>query len=206
MSSIFRSRAALELENLPLCHQIGVLQRAARKRPKLTSGDRLLWVCLSRFWRDWRSALAIVKPETVIAWHRAGFRWFWTWKVRGGQPGRPVISREVRDLIRKMCGENPGWGAPRIHGELLKLGIDIGESSVSKYMVRGPSRRLRPGAPFWKITPTSWSPSTSLLSPHCCRNGADHWTVYSGNEELVELNVFAAMNERSKTRYPSDGD
>ena len=136
LSSIFRSRAALGLENLALRHQIGVLQRSARKRPKLTSGDRLLWICLSRLWRDWRSALAIVKPETVVAWHRAGFRLFWTWKVRRGQPGRPVISREVRDLIRKMCRENPGWGAPRIHGELLKLGIDIGESSVSKYMVR----------------------------------------------------------------------
>src|SRR6266481_7208471 len=131
--SIFRSQAALKLENLALCHQIAVLRRSARKRPKLTSGDRLLWICLSRLWRDWRSALAIVKPETVVAWHRAGFRLFWTWKVRHGQP---VISREIRDLIRKMCRENPAWGAPRIHGELLKLGIDIGRSSVSKYMVR----------------------------------------------------------------------
>src|SRR5438270_7723103 len=134
--SIFRSRAALELGNLALRHQIGVLQRSARKRPRLTSVDRLLWVSLSRVWSGWRSALAIVQPETVLAWHRAGFRLFWTWKVRRGQPGRPVISREVRDLIRKMCRENPGWGAPRIHGELLKLGIDIGETSVSKYMVR----------------------------------------------------------------------
>src|SRR5580700_8199041 len=121
---------------LALRHQIGVLRRSAGKRPKLTSGDRLLWICLSRLWRDWRSALAIVKPETVVAWHRAAFRLFWTWKVRRGQPGRPVISLEIRDLIRKMCRENPSWGAPRIHGELLKLGIDIGESSVSKYMVR----------------------------------------------------------------------
>jgi putative transposase len=137
LCSIFRSRAALELENLALRHQIGVLQRSARKRPRLTSGDRLLWVCLCLLWRDWRSALAIVKPETVVAWHRAGFRLFWTGKVRRGRPGRPVISRELRDLIRKMCRENPGWGAPCIHGELLKLGIDIGESSVSKYMVRG---------------------------------------------------------------------
>jgi putative transposase len=135
LSSIFGSRAALQLENLALRHQIGVLQRSARKRPKLTLDDRLLWVLLSRLWSDWRSALAIVKPETVVAWHRAGFRLFWTWKIRHGQPGRPVISREVRDLIRKKCRENPGWGAPRIHGELLKLGIDIGESSVSKYMV-----------------------------------------------------------------------
>jgi len=145
LSSLFRSRATLELENLALRHQIGVLQRSARKRPKLTSGDRLFWVWLSRLWRDWRSVLVIVKPETVVAWHRAGFRLFWTWKVRRGQPGRPVISREVRDLIRTMCRENPGWGAPRIHGELLKLGIDIGESSVSKYMVRG----RRPPSQTW---------------------------------------------------------
>jgi putative transposase len=127
LSSIFRSRVALALENLALRHQIGVLQRSARKRPKWTSADRLLWIFLSRFWRDWRSALAIIKPETVVAWHRAGFRLFWTWKVRRGQPGRPLISSEVRDLIRKMCRENPSWGAPRIH---------IGESSVTKYMVR----------------------------------------------------------------------
>src|SRR5436853_155754 len=146
LSSILRSRAALQLENLALRHQIGVLQRSARRRPKLTSRDRLSWMCLSRLWSDWRSALAIVQPETVLAWHRAGFRLFWTWKVRRGQPGRPVISREVRDLIRKMCRENPGWGAPRIHGELLKLGIDIGESSVSKYMVRG----RKPPSQTWR--------------------------------------------------------
>ena len=136
LSSIFRSRAALQLENLALRHQIGVLQRSARKHLRLTPVDRLLWVWLSRVWNGWRSALAIVQPETVIAWHRAGFRLFWTWKVQRGRPGRPVVSREVRDLIRRMCRENPRWGAPRIHGELLKLGIDIGESSVSKYRVR----------------------------------------------------------------------
>jgi len=96
LASIFRSRAALRLENLALRLQIGALQRSASKRPKLTSGDRLLWICLSRLWRDWRPALAIVKPETVIAWHRAGFRLFWTCKVGRGQPGRPLISREIR--------------------------------------------------------------------------------------------------------------
>jgi putative transposase len=136
LSSIFRSRAALQLENLALRHQIGVLQRSTRRRPRLTPGDRLVWVWLSRVWRGWRSTLAIVQPETVLAWHRAGFRLFWTWKVQRGRPGRPVISREIRDLIRRMCRENPSWGAPRVHGELLKLGIDIGETTVSKYMVR----------------------------------------------------------------------
>ena len=146
LSSIFRSRAALELENLALRHQIGVLRRTAAKRLKLTSADRLLWICLSRLWRGWRSALTIVKPETVIAWHRAGFRLFWTWKVRCGQPGRPIISPEVRALIRKMGRENPSWGAPRIHGELLKLGINVGESSVSKYMVRS----RKPPSQTWR--------------------------------------------------------
>jgi len=146
LSSMFRSRAVLELETLALRHQLGVLQRSARRRPKWTPADRLFWVWLSRLWRDWRSALAIVKPETVVAWHRASFRRFWSWKVRRGQPGRPVISREIRALIRQMCRENPDWGAPRIHGELLKLGIDIGESSVSKYMVRG----RRPPSQTWR--------------------------------------------------------
>jgi hypothetical protein len=112
-----------------------VLQRGL-KRPKLTVADRLIWVAISHLWRDWRSALAIVKPDTVIAWHRTGFRLFWTWKARRGRPGRPAVAPDVRDLIRRMSRENPLWGAPRIHGELLKLGIEVGETSVSKYMVR----------------------------------------------------------------------
>jgi hypothetical protein len=171
LSSIFRSRAALQLENLALRHQIGVLQRSVRKRPKLTPGDRLLWVWLSRIWRDWRSALAIVKPETVLAWHRAGFRLFWTWKVRHvGQPGRPTVPREIRDLIRKMCRENPGWGAPHIHGELLKLGIDVGESSVSKYMVHG----RKPPSQTWR----TFLENLSISSP-CPPSDSRSFTCFS---------------------------
>ena len=133
-SAAFKSRATLHLENLALRHQLGVMRRSV-KRPKLTSADRLLtWFCEA--WSDWRSALVIVKPETVVGWHRKGFRLFWTWKVRRGQPGRPPVSKEIRQLIRKMSRDNPLWGAPRIHGELLKLGIDIGETSVGKYIVR----------------------------------------------------------------------
>jgi len=134
-SAVFKSRAALLLENLALRHQLGALQRSV-KRPKLTSPDRLLWAWLCGIWADWRSALVIVKPETVIAWHRKGFRLFWTWKIRHGQPGRPPVSQETRALVRRMSRENPLWGAPRIHGELLKLGIDIGETSVAKYRLR----------------------------------------------------------------------
>jgi transposase InsO family protein len=134
-SAAFKSRTALHLENLALRHQLGVLHRSV-KRPKLTSADRLLWAWLSEIWGDWRTVLVIVKPETVIAWHRKGFRLFWTWKVRCGQPGRPAVPKDIRELIRRMSRENPLWGAPRIHGELLKLGIDVGETSVGKYIVR----------------------------------------------------------------------
>jgi transposase InsO family protein len=143
--SLFRTRAALQLEILALRHQLGVLQRSV-KRPKLTRFDRMLWVWLCGAWAAWRSALCIVKPDTVIAWHRKGFRLFWTGKVRRGQPGRPAVPKEIRKLIRKMSRENPLWGAPRIHGELLKLGIDIGETSVSKYMVR----RRNPPSQTWR--------------------------------------------------------
>jgi len=146
VSSLLKSRASLQMENLALRHQIGVLQRSAMKRPKLTAADRFLWARLSAVWAGWRSALVIVRPETVIAWHRQGFRLFWTWKVRRGQAGRPTVPREVRELIRQMSRENPLWGAPRIHGELLKLGIDIGETSVGKYMVR----HRRPPSQTWR--------------------------------------------------------
>jgi putative transposase len=145
LSATFKSRAALAVENLALRHQLGVLQRSV-KRPKLTAADRFLWAWLSRAWPDWRTALVIVKPETVIAWHRKGFRLFWTWKVRRGRPGRLGVPKDLRELIRKMSRENPLWGAPRIHGELLKLGSDIGETSVGKYMVR----RRKPPSQTWR--------------------------------------------------------
>jgi putative transposase len=146
-SSVLRSRAALQLENMALRHQLGVLQRSAKKRRlHLIASDRFLWGWLSHVWPDWRSVLVIVQPETVLAWHRKGFRLFWTRKVRRGKPGRPTVSKAIRDLIRTMSRENPYWGAPRIHGELLKLGIDIGETSVSKYLVR----RRPPPSQTWR--------------------------------------------------------
>src|ERR1700737_276418 len=144
-SAAFKSRATIQLENLALRHQLSVLRRSV-KRPKLTSADRLLWTWLCEVWSDWRSSLVIVKPETVIGWARKGFRLFWKWKVRSGQPGRPAGAKRIRQLIRKMSRENPLWGAPRIHGELLKLGIDIGETSVGKYIVR----RRKPPSQNWR--------------------------------------------------------
>jgi putative transposase len=126
----------MQIEILALRHQLAVLQRQTTKRPSLRSADRLLWVLLSRVWMEWRSALVIVKPATVIGWQRKGFRLYWRWKSRAGKSGRPCVSREIRDLIRTMSRANPLWGAPRIHGELLKLGIQISQGAVAKYMVR----------------------------------------------------------------------
>jgi putative transposase len=144
-SASFRSHAALQLEILALRHQLAVLQRSV-KRPKLTPADRILWAWLCALWNDWPSCLFLVKASTVIGWHRKGFRLFWTWKIRRGKPGRPAVPKEIRDLICLMSRENPLWGAPRIHGELLKLGIDIGETSVSKYLVR----RRGPPSQTWR--------------------------------------------------------
>ena len=128
LQSCFRTRAVLHAELLALRHQLLVLQRSRRdRRPRLQIWDRALWVCLSQLWPGWRSALLIVKPETVIAWHRRGFRLYWKWKSRMG-PGRPRVLSEVRELIRKISLANPRWGAPRIHGELLKLGIEVSQS------------------------------------------------------------------------------
>ena len=142
----FLSRAALHTEMLALRQQVAVLKRE-RPRPSLRMTDRVFWVILSRLWPGWRNSLVIVMPETVIGWHRKGFRLFWTWKSRRRKSGRPPVSREVRDLIRRMSQQNPLWGAPRIHGELLMLGFSISQGAVSKYMVRHPKppRAADPG-------------------------------------------------------------
>jgi putative transposase len=136
LRSCFRTRAALHAEILALRHQILVLQRSSRKhRLRLHVWDRAFWVWLSRLWPGWCSALLIVKPETVIAWHRKGFRLYWAWKSRA-RNGRPGVPDEVRHLIRNMSLANPLWGAPRIHGELLKLGIEVSQATVAKYILR----------------------------------------------------------------------
>jgi putative transposase len=142
---LFQSRAALQLEIIALRHQIGVLQRSV-KRAKLTPADRLLWAWLCTVWEDWKSGVFIMKASTVVGWHRKGFGLFWTWKIRRGRPGRPSVPKQVRELIRTMSRENPLWGVPRIHGELLKLGIEIGETSVSKYLMRS----RKPPSQTWR--------------------------------------------------------
>ena len=140
----FRGRAVLQLELLALRHQLATIERTS-PRPSLRLADRLLWVILSRILPNWREVLVIVKPETVVGWHRKGFRLYWTWKSRRRRDGRPTVPREARDLIRRMSRENPLWGAPRIHGELLKLGIEVSQATVSKYIKNLP----RPPSQTW---------------------------------------------------------
>ena len=142
---LFRSRAALEAENLVLRHQLNVLRRKCPKRVALSSIDRLLLVGLYRLAPGVLEALRIIRPETLMRWHRAGFRAYWRWKSRP-RGGRPRTAAEIRHLIREMSVANPLWGAPRIHGELLKLGIDVGQTTVAKYM----ARRRRPPSQGWK--------------------------------------------------------
>ncbi|HUO06484.1 MAG TPA: hypothetical protein VMU16_14895 [Candidatus Binataceae bacterium] len=140
-----RSQARVEAENLVLRQQLIVLNRKFSARGKLRNIDRLILVWLYRFFPSILNAITIVKPETVIGWHQRGFRVYWRWKSRR-QGGRPRIDRAVRDLIRRMNRENPLWGAPRIHGELLMLGIEVAQSTVAKYM----ERPRRPVSQGWK--------------------------------------------------------
>ena len=142
---LFRSRASLEAENLALRQQIIVLQRTAPKRLCFNTLDRVIFVGLYRLFPDLRDALAVVRPETVVRWHRAGFRAYWRRRSRPRR-GRPTVPHEIRQLIREMSLANPLWGAPRIHGELLKLGIAIGQTSVAKYM----PRRRGPPSQGWR--------------------------------------------------------
>ena len=145
MSSMLRSRETLILENAALRHQIEVLQRNST-RPALLWRDRAFWDILSCLWPDWRRSLYIVQPETVIRWHRRGFRYYWRWKSRYRWPGRPRVPGVTRELIRQMSMANPLWGAPRIHGELLKLGIEVSQATVSKYRVKPD----RPPSQSWR--------------------------------------------------------
>jgi putative transposase len=135
VSTALMLRSELALENLALRQQLAVLNRQHR-RPKLWRSDRIFWLLLSRSWVHWKEALVIVNPETVLRWHRKGFASYWT-RLSRKRAGRPGTDREIRELIRKMAKSNPLWGAPRVHGELLKLGIDISERTVSRWMPKG---------------------------------------------------------------------
>ena len=143
--SRLKSRKRLEAENLSLRHQLNIVCRSAPKRVRLRRFDRFLFIWLYRLRPGVLDSIVIIQPETVVRWHRRGFKAFWRWKSRG-RHGRPRVPKQVRDLIREVSFANPLWGAPRIHGELLKLGIEISQTTVAKYMARG----RRPPSQSWR--------------------------------------------------------
>jgi transposase InsO family protein len=145
VADMFKSRRRLEAENLFLRHQLNIALRRAPPRLRLHGSDRALLVWITRIWPNLLDLAQVVQPETILRWHRAGFKVFWRWKSRN-RPGRPKIDRGLRDLIERMSSENPLWGASRIHGELLMLGFEVAQSTVSKYMAR-PSK---PPSQTWK--------------------------------------------------------
>ena len=145
LRAALRSRTDLTLENLALRQQLALLRRQS-KRPQFGRLDRLLWMWLCTRWAGWRDALHVVRPETVIRWRRQGFRAFWTWKSRHGRTGRPSVGSELAALVRTMALANPLWGAPRIHGELLKLGLGISQRTVARLMPRRP----KPPSQTWR--------------------------------------------------------
>ena len=145
VADMFKSRRRLEAENLFLRHQLNIALRRAPPRLRLNSSDRALLVWITRICPNLLDLSQVVKPETILRWHRSGFKVFWRWKSRR-RTGRPKIDRELRDLIRRMSRENALWGASRIHGELLMLGFEVAQSTVSKYMVRPP----KPPSQSWK--------------------------------------------------------
>ena len=156
--SPLKSKSRLEAENVALRRQLIILRRKVRGRADLTNGDRLFFVQLYRWFPSVLNAIAIIRPETLVRWHRAGFRRYWRWKSRS-LGGRPQIDAELRALIRRMSVDNPLWGAPRIHGELLKLGLKVAQSSVAKYMVQ------RPGPPSqgWRTFLRNHAPDIAAM-------------------------------------------
>ena len=145
VADLFKSGSRLEAENLFLRHQLTIAMRRAPPRLRLRGSDRALLIWMTRLWPNLRGMAQVVQPETILRWHRAGCNVFWRWKSRNGA-GRPKIDRGLRDLIQRMSRENPLWGASRIHGELLMLGFEVAQSTVSKYMAR-PSK---PPSQTWK--------------------------------------------------------
>jgi hypothetical protein len=169
-TSPLRSKIRLEAENAILRHQLIVLERQIRGRVRFTNGDRLFFIRLYRLFPSMLDAFRIIRPETLVRWHRAGFRRYWRWKSRSAG-GRPPIDADLRALIRQMSVDNPLWGAPRIHGELLTLGFQVAQSSVAKYMIRRPASPRRDGLPSFATTrrkPPPWTCSWFRASLSNC--------------------------------------
>ncbi len=206
----FRGRVELELEVIALRHQLAVLHRQRSGRPQLFALGRLLWIWLYRVWPQCLNVMVLVKPATAVRWHRQGFRLYWRWRAGSG---RPSVDREVRDLIRQMNRANPLWGAPRIHGELLKLGIEVSQATVvAKYMVR----RVGTPSPTWRSFLSNEAigiaavdtfvavsvVSTALRHDHPGSRSQKDCAVrcYAASRELVRIRRRAVRNDDADRR------
>jgi transposase InsO family protein len=184
LRSTCRRQAELVAENLALRHQLAVLRRQAPVRLRLRRLDRVVWVVLSRVWCGWRQAIRIVSPDTVVRWHRRGFALYWRWKSHPRGPGRPATHADIRRLIREMHAANPLWGAPRIHGELQKLGIEIAQATVAKYLGR---RRGTPPSQTWR----------AFLSNHVAQLASvDFFTVPTATFRVLFVFVAPSHDRR----------
>ncbi len=180
--SLFKSRCQLALENLALRQQLAMFKSSV-KRPRISPVDRLFWILLSKYVEGWRSMLHALHPDTVVRWHRQGFRFHWRWKSRRPKLGRPAIDADLRELIREMQATNIGWGAPRIHGELLKLGIEISQATVSKYMVR----QRKPPSQTWR----------TFLGNHTeCLAAIDFFTVPTATFRILYVFIVLSHDRR----------
>jgi putative transposase len=181
--SSIRTRAELEAEILALRHQLAVLQQAAPRRPRLSRADRLFWVLFSRLWTGWRRTVHIVQPATVVCWHRRLFAWHWRWRSTRPRIGRPTVAPDIRDLIRRMNRANPLWGAPRIHGELRKLGLEVSQTTVAKYL----GRRSTSPSPTWR----------TFLSTHVSQLvSTDFFTVPTATFRVLFVLLILAHDRR----------
>jgi transposase InsO family protein len=182
-TSPFKLKSRLEAENAVLRHQLAVLRRKVRGRVQLTSGDRFFLIQLYRWFPSVLKAVTIIQPATLVRWHRAGFRRYWRWKSRC-LGGRPQIDADLRALIRRMSADNPLWGAPRIHGELLKLGFEVAQSSVAKYM----TKRARPPAQGWSTFLRNHAPNIAAM---------DLFVVPTIGFELLYAFVIVRLDRRN---------
>src|SRR3979490_1278607 len=194
LCSRFKSKLRLEAENAVLRHQLIVLKRRLHGRVRLRNDDRWFFVQLYRWFPSVLQALTIIRPETLVRWHRAGFRCYWRGKSRP-QGGRPQIDTELRVLIRRMSVENPLWGAPRIHGELLKLGFEVAQSSVAKYMVK----RRGPPSQGWRTFLRNHAPDIAAM---------DLFVVPTIGFDLLYAFVIVRLDRRdlvwiNVTRHPA---
>ena len=195
LMDLLRSRASLQLEVLALRQQLAMAADRDRKRLSFHKSKRIFWVWLYRLWPASLQTLKIFKPETLVRWHRKGFRLYWTWKSRPRRGGRPAIDPDVRELIRTMSRNNIGWGAPRIHGELKMLGIQISESTVAKYM----NRHRNPPSQTWR----------TFLENHAdCLVGIDFFTVPTATFRILYVFIVLSHDRRhivhfNVTAHPS---